>query len=82
MNTREVTTGELGLLAATRVFLGVGIGLLLSEKFSNEQRRAIGWSLALTGLITTIPLAVSILPRKQESESKQSARRTAQLLAD
>ena len=41
--------------------LGAGIALLLSEKLSREQRRAIGWTLVAVGALTTIPLALQLL---------------------
>jgi hypothetical protein len=41
--------------------LGAGIALLLSEKLSAEQRRAIGWTLVAVGALTTIPLALQLL---------------------
>jgi EamA domain-containing membrane protein RarD len=40
--------------------LGAGIALLLSEKLSAEQRRAIGWTLVAVGAITTIPLVLQL----------------------
>ena len=41
--------------------LGAGIALLVSEKLTSEQRRAIGWTLVAVGALTTIPLAVQLL---------------------
>lgn len=61
MMERKVTIAELALIAGTRVALGVGIGLLLSNRLSSDQRRAAGLSLALVGAITTIPLAMGVL---------------------
>ena len=43
MKQHEVTVPQIGLIAGTRAMLGAGIALLLSEKLSGEQRRAIGW---------------------------------------
>jgi hypothetical protein len=45
----------------TRAMLGAGIALLLSEKLSCEQRRAIGWTLVAVGALTTISLALQLL---------------------
>ena len=61
LKQREVTLPELAVIAGTRVALGAGIGLLLTDKLSHEQRRAVGWSLLLFGAITTIPLAIQVL---------------------
>ena len=55
------TIPQIGLIAGTRAMLGAGIALLLSEKLSGEQRRAIGWTLVAVGALTTIPLALQLL---------------------
>jgi hypothetical protein len=57
---RTISLPQLWLLAATRGALGFGIGLLVSEKFSREQRQAIGKTLLLVGIATSIPLAIEI----------------------
>ena len=54
MKQHEVTVPQIGLIAGTRAMLGAGIALLLSEKLSGEQRRAIGWTLVAVGALTTI----------------------------
>ena len=61
LKQREVTLPELALIAGTRVALGAGLGLLLSDRLSPEQRRAVGCSLVLFGALTTIPLAIQVL---------------------
>ena len=61
LRERKVTLPELALIAGTRVALGAGIGFLLADKLSDEQRHAVGLSLLLFGAITTIPLAVQVL---------------------
>ena len=61
LKQRRVTLPELALIGGTRVALGAGLGLLLMHKLSDEQRRAVGWSLLLFGAITTIPLAIQVL---------------------
>jgi hypothetical protein len=60
MKQHEVTVPQIGLIAGTRAMLGAGIALLLSEKLSGEQRRAIGWTLVAVGALTTIPLALQL----------------------
>jgi hypothetical protein len=69
MIERKFTLAEIMLLAGTRVALGFGLGLLLSTKLDNEQRKAAGWALALLGGITTIPLAMDILGKKSVDET-------------
>ena len=51
----------LGLIAATRGMLGVGIGLLLSGRLSRERRETVGYALAAIGALSTIPLVVRAL---------------------
>ena len=61
MKQHEVTVPQIGLIAGTRALLGAGIALLLAEKLTDEQRRAIGWTLVAVGALTTIPLALQLL---------------------
>lgn len=60
MKTRELTVPDIGMIAATRAMMGVGIGLLLSERLDREQRRAVGCTLLLVGAITTFPLLAKV----------------------
>ncbi len=61
MMETEVTLPELGLIAVTRGMLGAGLGLLLADRLTPEQRKAAGWTLVLVGMVTTIPLAAEVL---------------------
>jgi hypothetical protein len=61
MLERKLTIAEIILIAGTRVAFGAGIGLLLSGRLTDEQRKAAGFALALVGALTTIPLAMNIL---------------------
>jgi hypothetical protein len=67
MKERMITLPELALVAGTRAALGAGLALLLAERLSPEQRRAAGWSLFLVGVLTTIPLAVEVLGRRNSA---------------
>jgi hypothetical protein len=60
MKKHVVTVPEIGLIAATRAMLGAGVALLLCDKLSPEQRRAIGWTLFAVGALTTVPLALEV----------------------
>jgi len=64
MIERKFTIAEIALLAVTRIALGAGIGLLLSTRLNNDQRKAAGWALALVGGLTTIPLAMEVIGKK------------------
>ena len=61
MRETRVSLPELALIGGTRAALGAGIGLLLADRLSEEQRRAVGWTLLLVGAITTVPLALEVL---------------------
>jgi hypothetical protein len=61
MRETRLTLPEIGLIASTRVALGAGLGFLLSERFSKDQRKAAGWALFGVGLVTTIPIVAGIL---------------------
>jgi hypothetical protein len=61
MKERGLTIPQIGLIASTRVALGTGIGLLLSDRLNKDQRKAAGWALFVMGVATTIPIVAGIL---------------------
>jgi hypothetical protein len=63
MIERKLTLPEIMLIGGTRVALGAGIGLLLSNRLNKDQRKAAGLALALVGGLTTIPLALGLIGR-------------------
>ena len=65
MKKTELALTELGMIAGTRAMLGAGAGLLLGEKLSKESRRAVGWTLLLVGLASTVPLAINVFRNKE-----------------
>jgi uncharacterized membrane protein YfcA len=69
MIRRNVTLPEIGLIAGTRAALGAGIGLLLADRLSNDQRRAVGWTLLAVGALTTIPLVANLIGREPAETS-------------
>ena len=73
MKERNLTIAEIILIAGTRVALGAGIGLLLSSKLNKDQSKAAGLALALVGGLTTIPLALGVMGKKNSGELKQIA---------
>ncbi len=60
MHESRVTVPEIILLAGTRVALGAGLGFLLAGKLSHDTRKGVGWALLAMGVLTTIPLAISV----------------------
>ena len=65
MKKAKLTLPEIALIAATRGMLGAGAGLLLADKLNEDQRKAIGWTLLLVGAVSTIPLAIGVLSKRQ-----------------
>jgi len=65
MRKKELALPEIALIAVTRAAIGFGAGLLLADKFKRERRKAIGWSLLLTGLASTIPIAMHVFSEKK-----------------
>jgi hypothetical protein len=60
MRETRISLPELILVAGTRAMLGAGLGLLLGDRLSQEQRKAIGWTLFLVGALSTVPLGFEI----------------------
>ena len=60
MRETNLTLSEVILIAGTRVALGVGVGLLISEKMDRSARRAAGVALFAVGAVTTIPLVMRV----------------------
>ena len=65
--TKSITVPEIALIAVTRGAIGFGAGLLLAHKFKRERRKLFGWTLFLSGLASTIPIAMHVFGGKQTS---------------
>ena len=65
MRKSSLSLPEIALIGGTRGMLGAGIGLLLAGRLSDEQRRAVGCTLLLVGLVTTIPLLLNVLGKAE-----------------
>ncbi len=68
----------LGFIVSTRAALGVGIGLLASERLPGPRRRAIGATLIAIGAATTVPAVMSVLRSVRRSKQKELSSRVAQ----
>jgi len=64
MIERNITLPEMILWTGTRVALGVGVGMLVSRVLSKDAMKAAGLALTVLGGFTTIPLAISIVGKK------------------
>ena len=63
-----------GFIVSTRAALGVGIGLLVSERLPAERRRAIAASLIAIGAATTVPAAMSVIRSVRRSKRREKHR--------
>ena len=68
MKRAELTVPEIALIGGTRGVLGAGLALLLGNRMTEDQRKAVGWAMFLIGAISTIPLVMNAL-QKQEGQS-------------
>jgi hypothetical protein len=68
MRETRITLPELALIAGTRGMLGAGIGLLVADRLAEGPRKAVGWTLLLVGVLTTIPLAMEVLGASRSSD--------------
>ena len=66
MRRTTVPLPLIGLIAVTRGMLGAGLGLLLADRLTPRQKQCAGWSLFLTGAISTVPLVARVLEARQE----------------
>ena len=64
LRVKSLSIPEIALIAVTRGAIGFGVGLLLADKFKQERRKTLGWSLFLSGVASTIPIAMRIFHKK------------------
>ena len=71
MKRTSLSIPEIGIIAGTRGMLGAGIGLLVADRLSREQRRAVGWTLVAVGALTTIPIAIQLIRSQGEEHHER-----------
>ena len=64
---KTLSVPQIALIAATRGAIGFGAGLLLANKFDQSKRKTLGWSLFLSGLASTIPIAMHLFRKKEHT---------------
>ena len=65
---KRITVPEIFLIAVTRGAIGFGAGLLLADKFKHERRKLLGWTLFVSGLASTIPIALHVFGKKEHGQ--------------
>lgn len=65
MKRTSLTLPELGLAMGTRAMVGAGLALLLANRLSEEQRKAVGWTLFLVGAVSTVPIAAEVFGNRR-----------------
>lgn len=68
MRERSLTIPEIALIAGTRVALGIGLGLLMSDKLSRDARKGAGWALVAVGALSSIPIVAGLLSKARLAE--------------
>jgi hypothetical protein len=63
IKTKKVALPTLAAIAATRGMMGLGAGLLLSERVPRRKRGRVGWTLFGIGAASTVPLAAMVFRR-------------------
>jgi hypothetical protein len=71
MKSVLLTLPTFGFIVATRAALGVGIGLLISERIPAQRRRPIGATLIAIGAATTVPAARSVMRSLRGSKRRE-----------
>lgn len=66
---KHLSVPTIAIIAVTRGALGFGAGLLLADKLRRDSRKTIGWSLLLSGLLSTIPIALYVLDKGSSTEA-------------
>jgi hypothetical protein len=79
MREIQIPIPEIGLIAGTRGALGIGIGLLVADQMTREQRRAAGIALVAVGVLTTFPLLADIWGRRRCAREQERERRGPQV---
>jgi hypothetical protein len=73
MKEKILTIPELVLIAGTRMALGAGVALLISDRLSKDQRKGAGWALVGIGALTTVPLALEVAGKRPLRDRPQLA---------
>ena len=65
MKKTYLSIPELAFIAGTRAALGAGAALILGDRLAREQKKAVGWTLFLVGVATTVPILATVISRRR-----------------
>ena len=65
MKKTYLSIPELAFVAGTRAALGAGTALILGDRLARKQKRAVGWTLILVGVATTVPILAIVIGRRR-----------------
>lgn len=60
-NELTLSMRELALMGLLRSTAGFGLGLLLADSFSSENRKRVGWAVLLGSIGAGVPLGVGLM---------------------
>lgn len=65
MKKTYLSMPELALIAGTRAALGAGAALILGDRLARAQKKVIGWTLFMVGVVTTVPILAIVVSRRK-----------------
>jgi hypothetical protein len=69
----ELSRPQFGFVVATRVLLGIGIGLLVADRLKRRDRERIGRKLVRIGIFTTAPAMYFVFKKRKTLGSRLAA---------
>jgi hypothetical protein len=67
MRETSLSLPDIAIIGGTRVALGLGVGLLIARRLSENARKGAGAALLAVGAISTIPLALKIFDGRRSA---------------
>lgn len=65
MKKTYLSLPELSFVAGTRAALGAGAALLLGDRLASKDKKKVGWTLFLVGVVTTVPILATVISRRR-----------------
>jgi hypothetical protein len=68
-----LTIPGFAFIVATRAALGVGVGLLVSNRIPEDRRRRVGTALVAVGAATTVPAVMQVIRGRRRFSTARRA---------